>query len=287
MPEVVFVDVLETCRKPADRLPGTARRVVALIGVLVVALGVLAVAFSRGSAGNERGTLAQRADTTLRVAVLGDSSAGDDDCPGCFTYSQQLAAGVHEDGTVADLDDHSWSGNVGPSASLGGMIGHLRADPEVRRAVAFADIIVLAMGDHDLRLTGQDSVCQRDCVKTNLDLHRQRLRTLLTSIHDVRRGRPALLRLITVAPVGPARVRDSAGQGSRLKQPQQVRCHIAAAECDVITRAGGECINLLELARSHQLADQDVLHTSRTVGLTQHGHDIVGRELLQLGLARH
>ena len=238
MPE----EVLETRRMPSRTVPRRETRVKIAVGVILVML-VIGIVLQGGSERSEVGVLAAPDGAeSVRILVLGDSTAGEEGCPECFTYSQQLAASVEHDGRVVHLHDHTWSPNASPTATVAGMIGYLRTNPIARQAAAAADIVVLAVGD--------SSVGRKQ--------HHE-LRRLLTLIDDVRDGRPAVLRLVTSH-------------------------RLAGEQCVVIAQQGGSCVDLADLVRVKELSVDD-WKTSRGRALTQHGHDVVGRELLRLGLS--
>ena len=237
-------EVLETRRTPSQQRSGHGARTKIAVGVILV-LVVIGIALSRGIEQAEVGVLAApKDDRTRRILVLGDSSAGGGGCPSCFTYGQQLAASLEHDGKVAQLADQSWSPNASPAATVGGMIGHLRTHPAARRAAAAADLIVLAVAD-----PGVDERPRRPA---------HRLQALLTLIDEIRAGRPVILRLVTSH-------------------------RLAESQCTVMAANGGSCVNLEDLVQAKKLNVGDG-KSARGALLNQRGHDVVGRELLRLGL---
>jgi hypothetical protein len=232
-------EVMQTRRTPSRTAFGRGTRV-QIASVLILVLVLIGVVVQRGSEQTEVGVLAAPdVAGPLQILLLGDSTAGEEGCPPCFTYSQQLAASVEPDDKAAHLHDHTWRPNASPAATVEGMIGYLTTNPDVRRAADEADIVVIAVGDSGGNRTYPDS-----------------LQRLLTLIDDLRDGRSAVLRLVT---------------SSRLADEQ----------CAVIAENGGSCVDLADLhVKGFRVGDR---HASRGVVLTQHGHDVVGRELLRLG----
>ena len=223
-------------------------------------------------AGLEAGLVPLRAGPSLGIVVLGDSSAGQDGCPGCRTYVDQLADELASDDMAVTVTDETWRSNASWGASVLAMQGQLRYVSSASRAVASAEIVIVALGEQDL--PADPRRCRtRSCVDRELRLHEQRLAGLLEHISELRHGRSTGLRVVTHPALG------RAGHTDVLRQ------RMAAVQCAAADRFGGMCVNLGVLMRSGELTAADGNTAARMIRLSQHGHDAVARELLRLGVS--
>lgn len=263
MPE----EVLDAANRPA--LVAWARVLVGFGAAVIVSLAVVAGALRGPDEWSEPGVLATPGSEPIRLLVLGDASGSEESCPECLTYSRQFADSMRDDGRVGQLYDATWRANASPGASVAGMIGLVRTDPEVRREVSAADVVVLAMGPADL---GNRSLPRLG----------QRLQTLVDLIGGLRHGRPAALRLVTVGRRQAVGLLELGQRESRVAQGVQLAERLAAIQCSVIVRNRGFCVNLTELTRGPGPSVRDRA-LARKHPMTQAEHDLVARELLRLG----
>ena len=186
---------------------------------------------------------------TRQILLVGDASAGKAGCPGgCRTYTEQLAASLQlETPAAVEIEDQSWHTNTWPPASVNSVAAYMRADPRLRSAVRSADVLVLA-------LTGTSPV-----------EFTEQLRSLFDEVDWIRQHRPVDLRVV-VAPT-PRSSGTWAGQ-------------VAEAGCQVAVSYAGACVNVSELVRLGLLAPGDWQPSGGHPRLSQHGHDIVARELI-------
>ena len=193
--------------------------------------------------------LTSGAAATHRILLIGDASAGEGGCPaGCRTYTEQLATSLrHEVGKAVEIEDRTWRTNTWPPASVNSVAAYMRADPGLRRAVRSADVVVLALtGTSPTEFAGQ-------------------LSSLLDEVDWIRRDRRVDLRVV-VAPV-PRSSGTWAG-------------HVAEAGCQVAVSYDGSCVNVSELVRLGLLTSTDWQPSGGHPRLSQHGHDVVARELI-------
>jgi hypothetical protein len=241
-------DEVTSGRQPPAR--PTRRRFTGVTAFATV-IGVLVMVNLAKPAGWTDQRRTSREPTSLRIVLIGDASAGTDGCPGgCRTYTEQLAAHLrHERATSIAIEDRSWRTNTWPPATANSVAAFLRADPSMRQAVRSADVLVLA-------LTGSSPT---EFV--------EQLRRLLDEVDWIRHDRPVDLRVV-VAPVPRSSGTWAGG--------------IAEAGCQVVASYDGACVNVSELVRHGRLAPTDWRasdghHHPR---LSQHGHDVVARELI-------
>lgn len=184
-----------------------------------------------------------------RIVLVGDASAGKEGCPGgCRTYTEQLAASLEQGtGKTVWVEDRSWRSNTWPPASASSVAAYLRADSGMRSAVRSADVLVLA-------LTGTSPTEFAD-----------QLRSLLDEVDWVRHDRPVDLRVV-VAPT-PRSSGTWAGK-------------VAEAGCQVAVSYARACVSVSELVRHGLLGPGDWETSGWHPRLSQHGHDVVARELI-------
>ena len=288
MPE----EVLDVANRPP--LVAWVRVLMGCGAAVIVSLAIVVGALQGPEEWSEPGVLASPDSKPIRLLVLGDASASEESCPGCLTYSRQFADAMSDDGRVVQLHDATWRVNASPGASVAGMIGLVRVDPEVRRAVSEADVVVLAMGSADLRpvqhtncaagtIRGQSAHNRRpDCANRSLALMGRRLQTLADLISGLRQDRPAALRLVTVGRRQVVGLQALRHRGSRAAQVAQLAERMATIQCSVIVRNRGLCVNLSDLTRGHGLRARDRAVARKDL-MTQAEHDLVVRELLRLG----
>lgn len=282
-------EMLETRRQPPDPASGRRRLLIQLAGMVVSAAVLLGLAVGREGSGPELGVLAPSEQTAVHLLVLGDFAAGRESCAGCPAYVDQVALAIRQGGTPAYVDDRTWSGNAWPGATLAGMTGALRADPAAPEAVTAADLIVLAMGENDVRLvdgsrcgrratTASSGAADPRCVEEGLDEIRRRLERLVAEITALRQDRPVALRVITPPPVG------AAGRHRGHQRAVVARQRVSAAACDEVARLGGACVNLGQLVRDRTLTPEDGQSADGRLALSPRAHETIARELLALGL---
>ena len=230
--------------------PGSAWRRLAGPIAFLVAIGLLAVAVLVKETTRTERVLSDPVSLSRLIVVMGDASAGEDGCGGrCRTYTEQLAASLRQEGREpVEIEDRSWRRNTWPPASVNSVAAYLRADPSLRRAVRSADVLVLA-------LTG-----------TSPAEFGEQLRSLLDEVDWIRQDRSIDLRVV-IAPTS----RPSGTWTGR----------VAAAGCQVAVSYAGACVNVSELVRLGHLSPGDwQTAAARHPRLSQHGHDVVARELL-------
>lgn len=241
------LDVLATSRvrRPAQTL---WRRHPGLIAFVLV-IGLMAVINLAKPVWTTEPRISAPDSVSHRILLLGDASAGQDGCPGqCRTYPEQLAASLqHEDRKPVEIEDRSWRSNTWPPASVNSVAAYLRADPGLRSSLRSADVLVLA-------LTGESPA-----------EFAEQLHSLLDEVDWIRQNRPIDLRVV-IAP----RPRSS---GTWVGQ-------VAVAGCQVAVNYPGRCVNVSELVRLGLLTPADWQPSSGHPRFSQHGHDIVARELI-------
>ena len=163
-------------------------------------------------------------------------------------YTEQLAVSLQQKNPeTVEIEDRSWRTNTWPPATVNSIAAYLAADSDLRRAVRFADVLVLA-------LTG-----------TSPDDFADQLRNLLDDVDWIRQNRPIDLRVV-VAPT-PRSSGTWTGQ-------------VAEAGCQIAVSYPGACVNVSELIQLGYLSPRDWQTSGRHPRLSQHGHDIVARELI-------
>lgn len=260
------IETLQTGWEPRQQQRSRWR--IAALVVLVVGL-VLVLCHGLPPVGLEAESGVLRAHPPLDIVVLGDTSAGQDGCPNCRIYADRLADQLAADDMEVAVVDETWRSNASRGASVLAMQGQLRSVSNVARAVASAEIVIVALGEQDLPVDSPR--CRtRHCVDRELRRHEQLVAGLLELITELRPGRSTGLRLVT-APVT-----------RRAGRSDVVRERWAAAQCAAVARYDGNCLDVGVLRRSGELTAADWDSAARTSSLSQHGHDAVARELLRL-----
>lgn len=238
------------------RAPARPRwRQFAGLTAFVLVIGLLAAVNLGKPVGELPRGLMTEESADRQVLLLGDASAGQDGCSGqCHTYTQQLAASVrHATRKPVEIEDHTWRPNTWPPASVNAVAAYVRADPSLRRAVGAADVLVLAV-------TGTSPIGLADD-----------LRSLLDEVDWIRQDRPVDLRVV----IAPAPGRSGTWTGQ-----------VAVAGCQVVAAYAGACVNVSELVRLGMLTPADWQQPATGhPRLSQHGHDVVARELIGAGAA--
>ena len=84
--------------------------------------------------------------TPVTILVLGDRSAKPQGCSGCFNYVDQSAAAWSQRGRRRVRIDHMTVTSDMGAPSMQTLVDMLRSNPDIRKAVSEADVILLAMG---------------------------------------------------------------------------------------------------------------------------------------------
>ena len=208
----------------------------------------------------------------LNLLILGDTSAGRDGCPDCLTYVDQLTAAMSQDGRRrVRIDDQTSAADRAPS-SMPALLQRLRTDPINRSAVDMADVIVLAVGSGDVTPHQHQPAAARAAVSMPRG-HRQPVPLQPDGMDGRDRPHPP------ATPAGPPRHHPTTNVG--VTPPEPCRPHRLSNRC----RPSRVCVNVYSLARTDQhvtTVKTDPLHPQ----LTQHGHDLVARQLIDTGLLR-
>jgi hypothetical protein len=263
--------VIESLTLGDDPSVPTGRRpwwfAVAAAAAVVASLAALAMAGDLDR--REAGTLS-RPPIPLEVLVLGDTSAGMHGCPDCFSYVDQLAVAMSEDGRRRiRIDDQTSAADRTPS-SMPALLERLRTDPSTRAAVDIADVIVLAVGSGDVTPAPTTTRCHAErrsrCPEITISQFRYNLTAWIAETDHIRHQRPLVLRVITPPPTSGL--------------PSQN--HVARTACQIADAHRAACVNTYSLARSDEhvtTVNTDPLHPQ----LTQHGHDLVATRLIATG----
>ena len=202
--------------------------------------------------------------TPLNILVLGDASGGREGCGGCVGYTDQFAAAMSEDGHRTHLDDKTVSGQATPP-SMAALVADLPSIPEIRSSVETSDVVLLAVSSGDV------NTCSRKrmpCPAKPIPQFRQSLTDWIAETEAIRHHRPVKLRVITPPPTsGSPRQNDVA----------RTAFEIAAAH-------HATCVNVYALART----DEHIVAAQASPShhqLTQHGHDLVAKRLIAIGLS--
>ncbi len=127
----------------------------------------------------------------LRVVGLGDSVTAGSDCD-CADFVRQYAAQI-----TARTGHQNEVVNLGAAGqTITGLQQQLTADPNMRRAVAASDVVVVTIGANDLSpalARWQADGCRPTCPTPELSSLPPALARLLATVTDVLRGSPALL----------------------------------------------------------------------------------------------
>ena len=208
--------------------------------------------------------------TPLTILVLGDRSAKPQGCSACFDYVDQSAAAWSQRGRRRVRIDHMTEASDMAAPSMQTFVDMLRSNPDIRKAVSEADVILLAMGSGDVIPVAAASCraeSQAPCPKVTDAHFRQSLTSWITETDTIRRHRPVMLRIITPLPTsGLPRESD-----------------IARSACQVAAAHAAACVNVYDQARTDELVvdpGSDPQHPQ----LTQHGHDIVAAQLIATGI---
>jgi len=202
---------------------------------------------------------------------MGDASAGKDTCAGwCFTYTEQLAASLQQDAQQpVRIEDRSWRSNTWPPASVNSVLAYLRADPGLRVAAHSADVLVLALTDRDVLSAAQADACGRKrqprCIEKASHRLGEQLDTLLSEVSRIRQARPVVLHVILAPSPG---------------TPGHAGAQVTRAGCRVARLHQGACVDLSQLRQRGLLAPADWALVAGHPWLSQHGHDVVARELI-------
>ncbi|HEU5483505.1 MAG TPA: hypothetical protein VFU98_01260 [Microlunatus sp.] len=254
-----------------DSFPPTRRLHQCLLAVTVLC-SIAALAMISGLDSREPAA-PELLSTPLNILVLGDSSADPEACSGCSSYvDQSVAAWSQRSGRRVRLNRKTVPSDVA-APSMPTLVENLRSDPDTRDSVSEADVILLAIGSGDVAPTAAAS-----CRAKRLALSpcpevlpvaefRQSLASWITGTDTIRRHRPVILRVVTPPPTSGL--------------PRQ--SHVARTACQVAAAHAAACVNVYDQARTDELvvdAGSDPQHPQ----LTQHGHDIVGAQLIATGL---
>jgi hypothetical protein len=203
--------------------------------------------------------------TPLNILIVGDASAGGEGCAFCFSYVDQLSAAASEDGRRrVRIDDKTMSAQT-PPPSMPTLVEGLRSNPELRSAVAKADVILLAMGNGDA--THCPGTRRTPCPATLIPQFRQSLTDWMAETETIRHHRPVELRVITPPPTS----------GS----PRQN--NVARTACEIAASHDAQCVNVYDLARTDEHIVPPRTDPSHP-RLTQHGHDRVATQLIAIGI---
>ena len=262
------IEVLVTNRRPSRRPVSAWERFFELVlGSAAVGFLAFALTLFDDTAGAERAVL-EPGGSEVRVLVLGDSSAGNLGCPGCLTYVEQFAASVeHDTERRVRVADWTWRRNTWPTASVASVLWQLRADPRLREVVSSSDVVVIALGDRDLPPAPRADRCRdRRESRCTARVFRDRLDALLTEVGQIRQQQPVVLRVITSA--SPT-------------APERARRQLTRNACQVARRHGGACVDPFRGAPDITPGDWELI--AGHPRLSQHGHDVVARELIAIG----
>ena len=239
------------------------------LAIMTVLSGVAALAMIGAQNHREPGVFGSL-PSPLDVLVLGDASASREGCTGCFTYVDQLAVAESGDGRRRiRIVDKTMSGQA-TAVSMPALVDDLRSTPELRAAVAEADVILLAVGSGDVTHPAADCPVGRGtpCPAKPVPQFRVSLTDWMVETETIRRHRPVKLRVITPPPTsGSPRQKD-----------------VARTACEISAARDAKCANVYDLARSDEhvvAAGVDPSHPQ----LTQHGHDLVAVHLMAIGIS--
>jgi len=201
----------------------------------------------------------------LNILVVGDASAGGEACAHCLNYVAQFAAAASDDGRRrVRIDDKTMAGQT-PPPSVPTLVEGLHSTPELRSAVAKADVILLAMGDGDV--IHCPMARRMPCPAKPIPQFRQSLTDWMAETETIRHHRSVKLRVITPPPTsGSPRQND-----------------VARTACEIAAEHRATCVNVYDLARIDEhivAARADPSHPH----LTQHGHDLVATKLIATGI---
>ena len=88
--------------------------------------------------------------TPVTILVLGDRSADPEGCSACFNYVDQSTAASSQGGRRLVRIDRKTEAPDTAAPSMATRVDGLRSNPDVRKAVSEADVILLAMGSGDV-----------------------------------------------------------------------------------------------------------------------------------------
>ena len=210
--------------------------------------------------------------TPLTILVLGDRSAKPEGCSACFDYVDQSAAAWSQRGRRRIRIERKTVTSDMAAPSMPTLVDSLRSNPDIRRAVSEADVILLAMGSGDVAPVAAAS-CRAEneapCPKVSVAHFRRSLTSWISETDTIRRHRPVMLRVITPVPTsGSPRQND-----------------IARTACQVAAAHAAACVNVYTQARIDELV-VDAGSDPQQPQLTQHGHDIVAAQLIATGITR-
>jgi hypothetical protein len=134
------------------------------------------------------------------LVAFGDSWPYGAHCHGCRPFPRLYADGLAAT-TAHHIEFVNLTTNGGTSQSL---LASIQSSPEIRQAVASADIIIISTGMNDLEPAGKlyvDGHCggldQLDCLREAANAWRISFGGMLTEINALRRGHSTAIRLVS------------------------------------------------------------------------------------------
>ena len=134
------------------------------------------------------------------VVAFGDSWPYGAHCNGCEPFPELYVKGLEAD-TGKSIEFVDLITNGGTSTSLA---NDMATSPAVRDAIARADIVVISTGANDFEAAGQawtSGTCgggdDLDCFRAVADGWRTNFDAMLSTIEELRGGRPTTVRLVT------------------------------------------------------------------------------------------
>jgi hypothetical protein len=210
---------------------------------------------------------------SLTVVALGDSWPAGGHCDGCRTFTGRFADDLAERyGTPVKFLDLAQS--VVPATGKGqtpaSLLDDLRSDPEVREAVASADIVVVSNGlnvlDDGSLEAFMAGTCggadDADCFRPLGPAWESDFDAILTEIESLRGGRPTAMRLVTAENLfisDPGLVADL-GAEFGMAQGKLVIDTLAETMCGAAAEHGAVCIDartILNGPAQDQPVDED------------------------------